>query len=132
MMLTPGMGSQADCSAAVPWDCSFGWVPLIGAPIAFSTRCREAYDLKKACESGYYPEPSRPAAPTVPPGGYTGAVTDPYAVDVVIADTKARQDAQSIDFFSRSDIAAPVAEDRTNAYVLYAFLGVFLLMAIKR
>jgi hypothetical protein len=40
------------CAKAVPWYCAPGWIPIIGAPIAFSERCREAYDLERACNAG--------------------------------------------------------------------------------
>ncbi len=54
------------CATAVPWDCAFGWVPLLGAPWALSTRCREAYEVEKACNAGAY-------NPNLVPGSGAGA-----------------------------------------------------------
>lgn len=48
--------------ADVPLDCKLGWIPLLGAPWAFSQRCREAYDLR---EAGFKP-PTAPPAPPAP------------------------------------------------------------------
>lgn len=73
-------GAQADCEAAVPWYCAAGWIPLIGAPIAFSQTCREAYDLERACMAGGYPNPlPGPGAGPAP----DVAVTDPTNVEEI-------------------------------------------------
>jgi hypothetical protein len=52
------------------------------------------------------PPPALPS-PTVPPGGRTGAVTNPNAVDVVIRDTAQRGRQQNQQFFD----AQPVFPD---------------------
>jgi hypothetical protein len=65
----PAQPSPKDyCSQAVPWHCAFGWVPILGAPVAFSQECREAYDLERACMAGGFPRPvAGPGAGPAPP-----------------------------------------------------------------
>lgn len=77
MSIVPVVPFQTDlefdnCAAAVPWDCAFGWIPLIGAPVAFSQRCREAYDLEKACNAGGFGG----KRPNVLPGSGAGSAPD--------------------------------------------------------
>jgi hypothetical protein len=73
------------------------WLPYwINSFVEEATRDR----LAAEDASRIYPPPPMPAAPTVPPGGYTGAVTDPRAVDIVIRGTKAEQNEQIRRFFS--------------------------------
>jgi hypothetical protein len=47
------------------------------------------------------PNPPKPPAPPVPTGGYSGPVTDPRAVDVMIAQSSAQTRGAYQDFFNR-------------------------------
>lgn len=60
------------CGKAVPWYCAAGWIPLIGAPIAYSQQCREAYDLERACNAGGFPR-------NIPSGSGAGKAPDSAA-----------------------------------------------------
>ena len=60
-----------------------------------------------AVDSRTYLPPSRPPAPGVPRGGSTGAVTDPNAVDLLIADNVAAIRARNSEFFSRLPVSDP-------------------------
>ena len=108
----------------LPGDCWLGWVPILGAPWAFSERCREAYDLRAAG----LPDPPRTSAPVVPAGGYEGAVYDPRAVDEVI-DRTASLDRSS---FQRFFDSLPSREPERNGLVIVAaglaLLGLYVVL----
>jgi hypothetical protein len=113
---------------SVPLDCHLGWVPILGAYWAFSTRCREAYDLQEAKDAGYYRDPALPAAPVVPRGGYQGAVIDPYAVDDVLARTKVKQNEQNDRTFQNLEIPQT---DQADGVLLWLAAGVVTIGIFK-
>lgn len=65
------------------------------------------YGAAAAAVNADLPAPPRPAPPSVPPGGYTGPVTDPRAVDWVIADTAARTRAANDEFYRHWEFRQP-------------------------
>lgn len=72
-------------------------LPLIWAGMVATTAAMAYGDQIAEWWNG--PQPPQPATPVVPGGGYSGAVTDPGAVDEVIRRTDAETKRRNQDFF---------------------------------
>lgn len=111
---------------AMPWDCSIElW--LYGKSAA-SPRCQEAADLRE----GGFADPPRPAAPPVPPGGYSGAVTDPRAVDWVVDESARVMRSANEKFFDEQGTFARPPSSPDWAMALAAGVGLFALYRVVR
>lgn len=88
--------------------------------------------------SGPIPDPPRPPAPVVPPGGYTGPVTDPDAVDWVVTETARRARQQNQEFFeglaSQPEFPPPPppSDGGLPDWVLYAGGGVVGALLLRK
>lgn len=83
------------CAAGVPWWCAAGWVPLLGAPVALSTQCREAYDLERACNAGAFNPnliPGSGAGKAPPIAAQPGVNYNDAAVLATIAEQQKKSD----------------------------------------
>ncbi len=131
--LAPGMVDERTkrCNAAYPW-----WCGLIAGQF-YIDACREARDVRNACIAGYFPPPPQPPGPTVPSGGYTGAVTDPGAIDRMIAESKAKQNEFYLKWFSTPGIAEPPEgdpdkKDNFDLWIAGAVVLMSVLVLVKR
>ncbi len=85
-----------------------------------------------------YPDPPKPQAPGVPAGGYTGAVTDPGAVDAVVDASAVAYRSDVANMFSNVSAALDAADAEaaraatTRTVLLAAALGVAALIFMRR
>jgi hypothetical protein len=107
-----------------PWYCSGGGMYVF-------QDCREMADLYDACRSGLTPTPPQVPGPTVPPGGYSGPVTDPNAVDVMLSQSQANIRTFFTDWFTGLDakVNPPKPQPQGENWVAIAVLVGIGLMA---
>jgi ADP-ribose pyrophosphatase YjhB (NUDIX family) len=140
--LTPGNDpAKVDPCKHVPWYC---YTPL---NLFYSQECREADDVQKACEAGYFQPPPVPygpmGLPTLIPGGdvalFPGETPEDAArryVDEAIARSKAENDAHLAAFYKLQQEASTddlKYKDNTILYVaIAAGVGLLLMGVIRR
>lgn len=130
----PDAYTQDRCAANVPWWCAGGWVPILGAPIALSTRCREAYDLEKACRAGIYKEPLPGPGAGPAPAGATS--TDPRVYnDPALLEQQRQSDWANWQEWleaQRQWMSAPKPEEETNWLPWLLAAAAVLVVVVRR
>lgn len=86
-------------------------IPLVPFVIGGAAAVWSAVKAKDWFGYAEYAQPPKPSAPPVPQGGYTGAVTDPRAVDKLVAQSMANTKAAYSQFFEEQAGKVPNPDD---------------------